>query len=192
MIKNMENQHPKQTKQSLRNRIKEMKRSMPEKEIDEKSNKILEKLISIPEYEISERIYAYVSYNQEVSTAGFIKKAISDGKCVLVPKVYGDIMRYHIIKSFDELKPGAYGILEPDNDMTDDVYEGFMLLPGLAFDEKKHRMGYGGGFYDKYLSGHKKHFKAALAYDFQVFDSIPAEEYDVPADIIVTEERIIR
>lgn len=181
-----------QTKKTLRNRIKGMKLSMSKEEIDDKSNKITERLISMSEYENAKRIYAYVSYNQEVSTAGFIRKAIADGKCVLVPRVYGDIMKYHVIKSLNELKPGAYGILEPDNDITDDVFEGFMLLPGLAFDEKKHRMGYGGGFYDKYLSEHKNHFKVALAYDFQVFDNIPAEEFDVPADVIVTEDRVIR
>lgn len=190
MIKNMENQEMKD-KAYLRKYIKDKKKSMSENEIDALSSKITKKLLSLKEYKEAQRIYAYASYNQEVRTKEFIVQALKDNKSVLLPKVYGDIMKFHYISSYEELVSGAYGIPEPDNDRIDEVNSGFMLLPGLCFDESHHRMGYGGGFYDKYLSEHTQFFKAAAAYDFQIMDSIPYEEYDIPVDTVVTPERVL-
>lgn len=190
MIKNMENQAVKD-KTSLRKYIKDKKKSMSEDEIASYSSQITTRLIALKEYKEVQRIYAYASYNQEVRTRQLIEYAIADGKLVLVPKVYGDIMKFHYIDSYDELVCGAYGIPEPDNDRIDEVNKGFMLLPGLCFDKNHHRMGYGGGFYDKYLSENTQFFKVAAAYDFQVMDSIPYEEYDIPVDKIVTPARVL-
>jgi 5-formyltetrahydrofolate cyclo-ligase len=191
----MENQEIKEireTKAELRRQIKEKKRQLTKDEMLENSQIIIEKLMSQPEYQTSSRLYAYVSYNQEVSTHTLIEMALQDGKTVLVPKVYGDVMKYHEIHSMQELKPGAYGILEPECEEPDYVHEGLLLLPGLAFDYNRHRMGYGGGFYDKYLSEYPNHTKIALAYDFQLLRTIPEEEHDIPADMIITEQHIIR
>lgn len=179
------------TKKELRGRIREKRRSMTAGEIAVKSRVIMEKLFSMPQYQKASRIYAYVSHNQEVSTLEFMEQVLREGKVLLVPKVHGDIMKYYEITSLSQLSPGAYGIYEPDTRMPDTVSRGFMLLPGLAFDKEGYRLGYGGGFYDKYLSANQGHFKVGLAYDFQVVERLPRELHDIAADAIVTEGRII-
>lgn len=175
------------TKTEIRTIVRNNKKALTKEEIERRSHKLFQKIVELPEYRQSTRVYSYVSYNQEVSTFEFMRRVLSDKKTLLVPKVYGDIMRYHEILDLNELKPGAYGILEPDTNRPDSVFEGFMLLPGLAFDKKGHRIGYGGGFYDKYLSEHPAYFKAAPAYDFQVFDEIPFEKYDILIDRVIAE-----
>lgn len=198
MIKNMEKNHlqtinSNTDKKELRRIIKEMKNNLELEEIVYKSNEIIKKLIESEEYKKSNKIYVYVNYNQEVITADLIEKALADKKEVLVPKVYGEVMKFHKIKAMSELAPGAYGILEPVNDDIDEQPYGLMLLPGLAFDKKGNRMGYGGGFYDKYLEANKNFIKVALAYDFQLLDiTLPHEEHDIGFDVIITEQRSIR
>lgn len=175
------------SKTEVRRFVKNKKRELSTEEIAQRSRRIVRKIFRLDEYQNACRIYAYVSYNQEVSTFEFMRQVLADGKTLLVPKVYEDVMRFHEISDLDELRPGAYGIMEPDNEKFDTVGQGFMLLPGLAFDRKGHRLGYGGGFYDKYLNENPCHHKTALAYDFQVFEEIPFEAYDIPVDCLVTE-----
>ncbi len=174
-------------KTEVRRLVKNKKKALSKEEIEQRSRHIISKIFGLDEYQNACRIYAYVSYNQEVSTFQFMRQVLAEGKTLLVPKVHKDVMRFHEISDLDELRPGAYGILEPDNEKLDTVSQGFMLLPGLAFDKEGHRLGYGGGFYDKYLNENPCHYKAALAYDFQVFEEIPFEAYDIPVDCLVTE-----
>lgn len=178
------------TKTRIRKQIRNQKKELSTEEITKRSHDITTRLVELSEYKAASRIYAYVSYNQEVSTFEFMEQVLKDGKTLLVPRVYGEIMRYHEISDFAELKPGAYGILEPDNNRIDAVGQGFMLLPGLAFDKMGHRIGYGGGFYDKYLKDHPGHYKTALAYEFQLLEEIPWEEHDIPVDCVITEKNI--
>ena len=87
--------------------------------------------------------------------------------------------------------PGAYGILEPDTKDLMKEQKALILMPGLAFDEEKNRIGYGGGFYDKYLEKHPDFFKVALPYDFQIYKKLNTEQFDIKPDIIVTDQRVI-
>lgn len=168
------------------------KKSLLKREIKEiMDNSIFNKIIESNFYKDAKTILVYVSFNGEVETHRFIKYALKDGKNICIPKVLSkeDGMKAIKIDSFDELKKGAYGILEPKN-LTKKIEEKdieLILIPGVAFDKNGGRIGYGGGFYDKFLKKVRKDtFKIALAYDFQILDEVPLEEHDVKIDGIIT------
>jgi len=181
-----------QTKKEIRKYINNCKSLMNSCEVLEKSILIQNLLMEQEEYKKAEKIYIYVNYNQEVITSDIIKKSLVVGKKVYIPKIHGDVMKFHEIHSFEEdLAPGSYGILEPTTDLSDDLRDGLLIMPGLAFDMKGHRIGYGGGFYDKYLALPNLHCKLAIAYDFQIFDIITTDKFDVKVDIIITQDLVI-
>lgn len=163
-------------------------------EISEKSERICKRFMEQDFYKSADVIYLYAPYNQEIITWSIIEDAVRSGKRTAVPKCFGDVMEFFYITSKDELLPGAYGIPEPSGDKDKLVNEKdvLILMPGLAFDTQMGRIGYGGGFYDKYLDSHKdtKFFKAALAYDFQILDGLPLEEHDYRIDALVTASKV--
>ena len=160
----------------------------------EKSMQIFEQLITVPEFKRADRIYTYVSMDNEIDTIMLIDYSLSLEKRVFVPRVSGRDMEFYEISDISELSPGYMGIYEPDINGREPDYSrtGFMCMPGLAFDKSHNRIGYGGGFYDRYLSVENKLYKAALAYEAQLLESIPAQDGDVRPDMIVTEESIYR
>ena len=103
-----------------------------------------------------------------------------------VPKVYGDTMRFIYMTDLSLVSKGFAGIPEPvaDVPVAQDP-TALVLMPGLAFTEDGSRMGYGGGFYDKFLAQEPDHPTVALCYDFQIVDELPTEDYDVPVDLVL-------
>lgn len=178
-------------KNEIRKYIKEKRKNLNKNDKEILDSKIFNKLINSEEYCTCNNIFLYVSFNGEVDTYRIINHALKNNKSVYVPKVvskeYG--MKAVRIKGFNELKKGAYGILEP-KDFCDAVFEkdiDLILIPGVAFDLKGARVGYGGGFYDRFLCKvSPKAKKIALAYDFQILDKVPKEEHDVIIDKIIT------
>lgn len=179
------------TKEEARSFVKAKKSVMTQQQIDAYSQQIFDILVNTDIFLKSENILTYVSYNQEVKTLPFIKHCLLLGKNVFVPKVYGMEMHFHKILDLSELKPGKYGILEPDNGHICVPDTGLMVMPGLAFDKEHNRVGYGGGFYDRYLAAHPDFFKAAAAFSFQITDGIETDDYDLKPDIIITEQGIL-
>lgn len=163
------------------------------------SESIAASVISHPWFLQSKELFTYVDYNGEAGTRKIIRTAFGMGKNVWVPKVTGDTMHFYRIESLDELTPGAYGILEPachclmDGDLGD---RRLMLMPGVAFDRQCHRVGYGGGYYDRYLAAHPADGSQlrvmALAFECQILPEVPYEEYDRKPEIVVTEKRMIK
>lgn len=166
--------------------------ALPE-EITKNSDLICDTFLSLPEYAQAEAVFAYVDCKNEVQTNKVIRQCWKDGKRIAVPKVFGQIMKYYYIHSFDDLEKGYFGIMEPkDLSLEEAVLEdGLMILPGVAFDEKRHRVGYGGGFYDRYLEAHPHMKKIAFAFEFQLFEEVPFEAFDIQPEKIITEKRII-
>lgn len=163
-----------------------MKRAMTEDQINRFSRDLADKLFETEYYKEAKSLYAYLPYNQEVRTWEILKRAQADGKRIAVPKVYGDIMRFLWLDDFSKLAPGAYGIPEPVYDEPEaDDEEALILMPGLAFDPEGHRVGYGGGFYDKYLENHRNHRLVALCYPFQMFAHLDVESHDIPVDLVI-------
>lgn len=175
-------------KKALRRIIGEKKRAMTSAQIEEASIRLTEKFLNTDFYRNCKSVYAYLSYNQEVRTDALIHRAIQDGRRVAVPKVYGDQMRFIWLDDPDLVAPGAYSIPEPiaDAPVADDK-TALILMPGLAFDRKGHRLGYGGGFYDRFLAEETEHPLVALCYGFQLFDHLETEQHDVPVDCVIAD-----
>ena len=178
-------------KKTIRKLISSQKKAMTPEEIMLQSELICKRFMEQDFYLKADVIYMYAPYNQEILTWPILEDAVIRGKKAAVPKCFDDVMDFFYIRSRDELFPGAYGIPEPQGDHEKLAADEnvLMLMPGLAFDKDMGRIGYGGGFYDKYLDSHSNvsFFKAALAYDFQIVDEkLPTEEHDYRVDAIVT------
>ena len=173
-------------KKQLRKQIREMKQAMSLQEIEEKSRALGEKFVKTEAYLQAKTIYGYLPYNQEVRTVAMLEQAIRDGKRIAVPKVYGDEMKFIYLDDLSRVEAGYAGIPEPvdDGPVADDP-TALVLMPGLAFDPKGHRIGYGGGFYDKFLAAEPNHPTLALCYDFQMLEKLETEEFDIPVDTVL-------
>lgn len=173
-------------KTALRKQIREKKRAMTPAEIEDKSCRLGELFAQSEAYRRARSIYGYLPYNQEVRTVAMLEQAIRDGKKVAVPKCYGDEMRFIWMDDLSQVEKGYAGIPEPiaDGPVADDE-TALVLMPGLAFDPQGHRIGYGGGFYDKFLAAEPNHPTVALCYDFQMLDHLETEEFDIPVDTVL-------
>lgn len=182
-----------ETKKELRKKMRAKRDALTEAQVIEKSQKILKNLLGTTEYKNAKKIFCYVSFEKEVDTFSIIRQAFSDGKEVAVPRVNGNQMEFYKIRSVEELQPGYYGILEPVTDVIEKELEGIIIIPGLVFDMQCNRIGYGGGFYDRYLNAHTDHalIKIALAYEFQMVSKIETEEHDQKMDRIVTPAKVL-
>jgi len=192
------------TKQKIRGEIRDRRKNMSEEEWREKSHRICEKIRLLPAYQRAGVIYAYLAKKGEVLLDELIRDAWKDGKIVAVPKVLGTEMEFFVISSLEDVEIGCMGIREPlsrqpvpimdheeDTEQLEPQNHALMLLPAVAVDEQRHRVGYGGGYYDKYLEKHPQLEKTAVAFEFQVYPQVPTEAFDVPLDSIVTENRIL-
>lgn len=173
-------------KQELRRAIRERKRAMTEEEIVERSNALAEKFYNSPAYQAASTIYGYLPYNQEVRTIPMLQRALDEGKRVAVPKVYGEEMRFIYLEDLTQVSKGYAGIPEPiaDAPVAEDQ-QALVLMPGLAFDPQGHRIGYGGGFYDRFLAKEPHHPTLALCYEFQMQAHLDTEEFDIPVDTVL-------
>lgn len=152
---------------------------------------IFNKLILLNEYKESKIIFIYVSFDKEVDTHRIIKYSLDNNKIICVPKIISKAegMLASRIKSFEDLSVGKYGILEPmvSNEIIKPEDIDLILTPGVAFDSLGFRLGYGGGFYDRFLDeAGDNASKIALAYDFQILKKIPVDDFDRPVDFVIT------
>ena len=158
-------------KKEIRKYIFGKRKEFTQQEAEKYSEKICETLVSLPEFQ---------------------EAAWKAGKRVAVPKVTGaHEMKYYYLESFEQLAPGYFQIPEPAWGEEAKDEDAFLIVPGVAFDKNRHRAGYGQGFYDRYLSVHRKHKTAAVAFDFQIVEEVPAEATDIFPDKVITETRII-
>jgi 5-formyltetrahydrofolate cyclo-ligase len=186
-------------KKTVRRKALALRDALAPEERTQGSAKIMEQMLKLPCYQEADVILAYVSYRSEVDTFSLIRQALSDGKQVFAPKVEAKEMEFWQINSPDNLKSGYRGILEPEETKS---YRAFlakkktvktlMWMPGAAFDRAHHRIGYGGGFYDRYLDGLAREntegtlTTVALAFDCQVIEKIPSEAHDCKPDLVLT------
>ena len=173
-------------KQELRRTIREQKRAMTNEEIEARSAKLAELFLQSEAYRNAKTIYGYLPYNQEVRTVPMLEQALKDGKRVAVPKCYGDEMKFIYMDDLSKVEKGYANIPEPvaDEPVADDK-TALVLMPGLAFDPQGHRIGYGGGFYDRFLADEPDHPTLALCYGFQMVDHLETEEFDIPVNMVL-------
>lgn len=173
-------------KSALRKQIRDKKRAMTLEQIEEASARLAELFLASDVYRNAKTIYGYLPYNQEVRTVPMLEQAIRDGKQVAVPKVYGEEMLFILMDDLSKVETGYAGIPEPiaDGPVAQDP-TALVLMPGLAFDAAGHRIGYGGGFYDKFLEKEPDHPTVALCYDFQMFAHLETDAHDIPVDLVL-------
>lgn len=202
-------------KKEIRKKVLELRDAIPVSDREQYDARIKTIVTDRNEYREAQVILAYASYLSEVDTGALIRQALADGKCVFVPKVSGDEMEFWQIETPEALKEGYRGIPEPEESISFPewvekrkealVIKVMMWMPGVVFDVERHRIGYGKGFYDRYL----KHFcnwekticrrhtgteirlkTAALAYQYQVTAHVPCETHDIRPDMVITEQGI--
>ena len=197
------------TKSEYREETKEKLAALTDDYVSEASAKIAVNALSMEAVRKAKTVLAYFSVGREPGTLALINSLLKDGKRVCLPlctdldeegrRIEGtaaaDSMEARLIKSFDDLVPGAYGIPEPKTE-TQVVPPGkidVIILPCVACDRQCRRLGHGAGYYDKYLSLVKrKCVTLALCYEKLLADDLPAEEHDMPVDAVVTEETVYR
>ena len=179
-------------KSEIRKNMRQLRSNMSFEEVLEKSKRIFQALVSTDAFKEAEGIYTYVNTQNEPDTIMLIDYSLKCQKQVFVPKVDGKNMDFYEISCVDELTSGYMGIYEPivDGKKPDKTGEGLFIMPGVAFDKNLNRIGYGGGFYDRYLEKYPDFYKIAICYDFQVIDNIPTEDTDIKPDYIITERQI--
>ncbi|MDD5953712.1 MAG: 5-formyltetrahydrofolate cyclo-ligase [Firmicutes bacterium] len=173
-------------KKELRSRIRAQKRAMSEAEIAQKSERLGQLFAASSLYRQAKTIYGYLPYNQEVRTVPMLERALRDGKRVAVPKVVGEEMIFIYLDDLNAVEKGYAGIPEPiaNGPVADDPHA-LVLMPGLAFDPQGHRIGYGGGFYDRFLAAQPEHPTLALCYDFQLLPHLETDSFDIPVDCVL-------
>lgn len=173
--------------------MKKLRRELTADEIEKKSAEIVSVLFSLDEFRRAKTVMVYISAFKEVDTSAVIERLKNDGKKIVVPISNTDTFTItpSYINGFEDMHKGAYGIWEPN-----EVYEAeiadidLIIVPGIAFDEKCNRCGFGKGYYDRLLSGSKA-VKIGLCYDFQIAERLETDEYDIPMDRVISERRII-
>lgn len=180
-------------KKAIREEVRRRRAKADPQLLHQASRQIAKRVRELPAYKDHLILLAYVDARREVETRLLIRQAWADGKKVAVPRVDGEgVMHYYYIESFDDLEPGSFHLMEPKKGCPlCETDTGLMLMPGVAFDERCHRVGYGGGYYDRYVERHPGLVHIALAFELQIFDSVPSEAHDIPPQMIVTDIRII-
>ncbi|MBI2126906.1 MAG: 5-formyltetrahydrofolate cyclo-ligase [Thaumarchaeota archaeon] len=184
------------SKNEIRNHIRQQRRNQSPSIIQRKSKAIWESLSSIQEFNRAGTIAFYVSIAREgeVDTTTMIEESLSLGKRICVPKVVkNNALRFIEIRSMKDLNKGSFGILEPagGSRILPQAID-LVIVPGVAFDKSGNRLGFGKGYYDKFLSKLEDGTPIiALAFDFQIVDGIPSSKNDVKVHKIITETSII-
>ena len=175
----------KQYKQQLRRDIRLKKQAMSGDEIAARSALLCRRVLETDAYRTAKTIYGYLPFNQEVHTLPLLQQALLDGKQVALPKCQDGEMRFILTGDLSCTRPSRFGAPEPiaDFPVAQDV-TALVLLPGLAFDAAGHRIGYGGGYYDRFLSREPNHPTIALCFDFQLLPHLEAEPHDICADTV--------
>lgn len=159
---------------------------------DNANNEIYKVFVSSEFIESKSLFLVYVSVNDEVDTLHIINYLLQKGKKVAVPKC-GRVghMDFYFISSLDELSPSMYGIPEPEGEKSkkvDVVKDALCIVPGIAFDISGRRIGYGGGYYDRFIEKHSDMLTVGFCYDNLIYDNVPYEKHDRCVDYIITEK----
>ena len=183
-------------KQRLREERLAARETLSEKERVRLDDCITQKLLATPEYAEAATVLTYVSVSSEVSTRMFIECALRDGKTVAVPRCLpGHCLEFVAITSLDQLVPAPFNLLEPSKDLSalteSHMNNAICIVPALLVDTKGYRLGYGAGFYDRFLSTYSGK-KICLAYQQNLSrEMLPHTAFDVPVDMVITESGVL-
>ncbi|MBR1481918.1 MAG: 5-formyltetrahydrofolate cyclo-ligase [Ruminococcus sp.] len=179
-------------KRELRARFRRYRAECPPALKRELDQKLFERFTALPEYRQADVLLAYISRGIECDTAPIIRDALQKGKRVAVPKCreHTNEIDFYFIQSYDDLRVGRYGVMEPDSavcEQAEDVSRGLCLVPGLGFDLLGYRLGFGGGYYDRFLSGFGG-TTVGVCYAKCTVGELPRGVFDRAVDIVITEK----
>ncbi len=179
-------------KKELRERLIVRRKEIPAESRREFSEMIFRSVFSLDRYKSCETVLVYASIDAEVETYGFINESLLRGKRVAVPRVFGREMSFGFISSAHDTVPGAFGIPTfPDgNEIVSFFGSCICITPCLSVDPAGVRLGYGGGYYDRFLSAHKDVYSVAVCFDELISGKLPFDENDVKVDMYVTQTTV--
>jgi 5-formyltetrahydrofolate cyclo-ligase len=179
--------------------MEKIRDSIEEREKELLDQAVKEHLLSWEQYRKATHIFCYVSFQSEINTFPIIEAALMQGKIVAVPRIdlnSGEMGAFVIRDTSASLETGAYDILEPVKSCEELDYRKLQLIiaPGLAFTRDGHRLGYGGGFYDRFMERQRGHSQrtvvCALTYNRLILDQLPVKDHDIAVDYVITESGV--
>ncbi|MDM7267435.1 MAG: 5-formyltetrahydrofolate cyclo-ligase [Aquificaceae bacterium] len=178
------------TKKDLRKQYIEERERLPKEEREKLSSKIVSKILNLPSIKKAKNILLFCPHRGEPDITPLFSWVFKEGKTLVLPKVEGEHLKLIRIKEDTNLSPGAFCILEPrDGEEVKPEEIDFSLIPGVLFDKRGYRIGYGKGYYDRILAK-LGGIKVGVCYQFQVLEELPRDSWDKPVDLVVTEEKI--
>jgi 5-formyltetrahydrofolate cyclo-ligase len=183
----------------IRNDFLKRRGALTRSEVAAMSQKVIERLLGLEEYQKASTIMAYLNFRNEVETTGLVRQAMADGKRVVVPIT--DLPNRRIIPSLlvrfpEDVEPGPLHILEPKASalrLCNPALIDLVIVPGVAFDLGGYRLGYGGGFYDRFLPLTKPEaVYVGLSFELQILPRLASKSHDVPVHYVLTEKRMIK
>lgn len=181
-------------KNELRARYKKLRDSFPTEKKSDFDRKLTENILNLDEYKRAEVLFAFISKDIEVDTTAIIADAFSSGKRVAVPRCNEDTtITFYYISSYDDLEKGYYGLLEPDTERcvrAEEKDADMVLVPGLVYDREGFRLGFGKGYYDRFLTDYDG-LTVGVCYSRCIEEKLPRGFYDRPIKLVVTEKYTI-
>jgi len=185
-------------KNTLRKDILSQRKNMNSQDVSAFSNKIINTIMELPQFIKCKNIMIYLSFNNEVDTFSLVTWCLNNGITVIAPycvKQEKKIIPFIINNLTTDLAKSTFGIMEPKYDLLNEanlIDIDLIIVPGVVFDKHCNRIGFGAGYYDRFLSEKAKNtITIGIAYDYQIIDEVPVDIYDVPLNFIVTQDRII-
>jgi len=185
-------------KDNLRKNMLHLRKNMKMQDVDTFSDKIINTIMKLPEFMNCRNIMLYLSFNKEVNTYPLATWCLNNGKTVIAPYCIQSerkIIPYKINNLTSDLTKSTFGVMEPKHKLLEktnieDI--DLIIVPGVIFDKDCNRIGFGAGYYDRFLLKKLKNTPTiGIAYDYQIIDKVPTDEYDIPLNFIITEKRII-
>ncbi len=185
----------KQRKNEIRSKYKKLRENFSYEKKAELDEKITERFLNLQEYKSAKTVFAFVSKDIEVNTEDIISDALKNGKKVAVPlcNTKSTTIDFYYINSFDDLKRGYYGLLEPDAEKcsrADEKDADIMIVPGLVFDRNGYRLGFGKGYYDRFICDYSG-LTVGICYSRCIENKLPLGYYDKPSNLVVTDKYTI-
>ena len=175
-------------KSAIRKEMQRLRLNLDEKQVLSYSEKIGCQILQLEDYQNANAILFYAAIRNEVQLDFLVRDALKQGKEVYFPKVFGSEMDFFQIKSLEELRKGTFGVPEPsDESHPFDGKNGLLIAPGLAFSDAGYRIGYGKGYYDRYLAMHKDLQTIGVGYSFQFHQEFETDPFDIALQKLISE-----
>lgn len=179
-----------ETKKQIRSRLRQRRESLSLEQMGSLSAEICRKLEEQPWFFQTETICFYYPLGTETNLLPLAEKALALGKTAAFPRVEGKEMEFYKAASLEEFQEGSFHVMEPVSRIPAAEPGRTVLVPGLGFDRRGNRMGYGGGYYDRYFARYPECFKIGIAYEVQLVEGLEPEMHDISMDAVVTERGV--